>query len=179
MESIIRETIPLSEKDCFLIYSRQKEAFTFPLHVHSVCELNLIENGKGAKRVVGDSVEEIDDLDLTFIASPDLEHGWFTHDCRTKAIREITIQFQMSLFGEQLWQKNQFASIRMLFEKAKHGVTFPAEAIGRVRGQINDLSVEPTSAYSVFKLMSLFYTLSLAPVRELSQRSSQSVPITE
>lgn len=174
MSSIIREIVPLSQKDCFLIYSRQKEGFTFPLHIHSACELNLIEHGKGAQRIVGDSMEEIDAYDLTLITSPTLEHGWFTHNCRSERIREVTIQFQQDFFGEELLQKEQFRAVRELFERAKHGVVFSRATIDAVKPQINELDIEPASGYSVFKLMSILYTLSIAPSRELSHRLSVS-----
>lgn len=171
MSLIIEETVPLSERDCFLICSRRKEEFTFPLHIHVACELNFIENGRGARRVMGDSTEEIGDVDLTLITSPCLEHGWFTHNCQSAAIREVTIQFHRSLFGEQLLQKNQFQSVSVLLERAKHGVTFSQETIAQIKPKINELDAEPASAYSVFKLMSILYMLSVAPMRELSQHS--------
>ncbi|MDH6309618.1 hypothetical protein M2451_001984 [Dysgonomonas sp. PFB1-18] len=43
-----------------MIFSRIKKQFTFPIYVHAEYELNFIENGAVAKRVVGDSIENIE-----------------------------------------------------------------------------------------------------------------------
>lgn len=64
---VLKETTPLSSEDCFLVMQRPKSGFNFPLHVHMEFELNYLENAAGAIRIVGDSVEEIDDLDLVLI----------------------------------------------------------------------------------------------------------------
>ena len=90
-DTILREVTPLSPRDCFMIFSRVKSQFTFSLHVHAEYELNFIENGKGAKRVVGDSLEDIDDLELTLITRSNLEHGWLNHKCASDEIKEITV----------------------------------------------------------------------------------------
>ena len=59
MSKVLNEITPLSEKDCFYIVERHKSEFLFPLHTHEEYELNFIEHGKGVRRIVGDSVEEI------------------------------------------------------------------------------------------------------------------------
>ena len=75
---LLREITPLTQGDCFTLFSRVKKDFDFPLHYHEEFELNFIQNGKGAKRVIGDHIEEIDDLELVLVG-PNLQHGWFTH----------------------------------------------------------------------------------------------------
>lgn len=54
---ILREITPLTQSDCFTIFSRTKREFDFPLHFHD--ELNFIQNAAGAKRVVGDHVNTV------------------------------------------------------------------------------------------------------------------------
>jgi len=171
--SILREVTPLSEQDCFMIFSRVKREFTFPLHIHKEFELNFIENATGARRVVGDSVEEIGDLELTLIANPNLEHGWFDYNNdRDKDIKEITIQFHGDLLNEQLLQKNQFISVKEMFDKAAYGVTFPPEIIFKLKSQIYSLASEHEGAHSVLKLMGILYDLSQSKsLKELSSRS--------
>lgn len=61
---IIHEITPLMGKDVLYIADRHKKEFTYPIHNHSVFELNFVENAKGVKRIVGDSQEVIDDYDL-------------------------------------------------------------------------------------------------------------------
>lgn len=73
---IIHEITPLMGKDVLYIADRHKKEFTYPIHNHSVFELNFVENAKGVRRIVGDSQEIIGDYDLCLITSPDLEHVW-------------------------------------------------------------------------------------------------------
>ena len=94
---IIREITPLSDKDCFYIAERYKTEFTYPIHNHSEFELNFTEKAAGVRRVVGDSSEVIGDYDLVLITGKDLEHVWEQNECRSKEIREITIQFSSDL----------------------------------------------------------------------------------
>ena len=95
---IIREITPLSDKDCFYIAERYKTEFTYPIHNHSEFELNFTEKAAGVRRIVGDSSEVIGDYDLVLITGKDLEHVWEQNECRSKEIREITIQFSSDLF---------------------------------------------------------------------------------
>ena len=96
---IIHEITPLMGKDVLYIADRHKKEFTYPIHNHSVFELNFVENAAGVKRIVGDSQEVIGDFDLCLITSPDLEHVWEQNVCRSEDIREITIQFDFSMGG--------------------------------------------------------------------------------
>ena len=91
-KNIVREITPLTQNDCFTIFSRVKKEFNFPLHYHDEYELNLILNAKGARRIVGDHIDQIDDLELVLIG-PNLSHAWFTHNCKSGEIKEITIQW--------------------------------------------------------------------------------------
>lgn len=170
--SILRETTPLSEKDCFMVFSREKSAFDFPIHVHQEYELNFIENAKGASRVVGDSIEDIDDLELTLIAGSGLEHGWLNHRCESKVIKEITIQFHPDLLNEKLLLKNQFRLIKKMFDRAANGVTFPKDVILKIKDSLYGLVSEKEGFYSVMKLFTILHELSLSDgMRVLSSRS--------
>lgn len=169
--SILREVTPLSQQDCFMIFSRVKRQFTFPIHIHAEYELNFIENGAGARRVVGDSIEDIGDLELALIAGSNLEHGWLNHKCQSDEIKEITIQFHGDLFNEHLLQKNQFRSVKELFEKAAHGVVFSKDTIESMKDRLYSLSREPEGGRSVLALLGILYDLSQSPMRELSSRS--------
>lgn len=42
-------------KDVLYIADRHKKEFTYPIHNHSVFELNFVENAQGVRRIVGDS----------------------------------------------------------------------------------------------------------------------------
>src|SRR5688572_33189842 len=97
---LMREITPLTQSDCFTIFSRVKSEFDFPLHYHEELELNFIRNAKGARRVIGDHIAEIDSTELVLVGS-NLRHVWQTHKCKSKEINEITIQFHKDLFDEK------------------------------------------------------------------------------
>lgn len=176
-KQIFREITPLSEKDCFLVFFRTKKKFDFPIHVHSEYEINLIEDAKGAQRIVGDSVEVIDDLDLTLITGSDLEHAWLSHECTSTEVKELTIQFHPDLLSDNLLVRNQFKSVADLFEKAKYGVTFPRETIQKIKPQLEQLAQEPKGAFSVLQLFSIIYELSLsADMRVLATEGIREEP---
>ena len=115
---IMREITPLSDRDCFNIADRRKTEFTYPIHCHAEFELNFTEHAAGVRRVVGDSAEVMGDYDLVLITGKELEHVWEQHECDSKEIREITIQFSPDLFFKNFMNKNQFDSIRCMLEKA-------------------------------------------------------------
>lgn len=166
---LFKEVSPLSEKDCFILIERQKSNFNFPIHIHPEFELNYIENAKGAQRIVGDSVEDIDDEELVLITNPKLEHAWIDHNNKSTNIHEITIQFHSNLFTEVFLNKNQMISIQQLFEHAKHGVAFTHETIAKVRPLLKTLTCENDSFYSLSKLLIVFHELSLdKEMRELA-----------
>ncbi len=169
--TVLREVTPLSKTDCFMIFSRVKQHFTFPIHTHAEFELNFIENGIGAKRVVGDSIEEIEDLELTLITGAYLEHGWLDHKCTSDEIKEITIQFHADLFNEELLGKNQFRTVKEMLEKATQGVTFSVETIQDIKERLYSLASEPEGGHSVLKLFGILYDLSLSSMRQLSSQS--------
>lgn len=166
---LFKEVSPLSEKDCFILIERQKSNFNFPIHIHPECELNYIENAKGAQRIVGDSVEVIDDEELVLITNPLLEHAWMDHKNKSTNIHEITIQFHSNLFTEVFLNKNQMISIQNLFKRAQHGVSFTHETIAKVRPLLKTLTCENDSFYSLTKLLIVLHELSLdKDLRELA-----------
>lgn len=158
---IIREITPLSDKDCFYIAERYKTEFTYPIHNHSEFELNFTEKAAGVRRVVGDSSEVIGDYDLVLITGKDLEHVWEQNECRSKEIREITIQFSSDLFFKSFINKNQFDSIRRMLDKAQKGLCFPMSAILKIYPLLDTLASEKQGFYAVIKFMTILYELSL------------------
>lgn len=174
MEHVLREVTPLQERDCFMIFSRVKTEFTFPVHTHAEYELNFIENAKGARRIVGDHIEDIDDLELVLITGSHLEHGWFNHACQSKEIKEITIQFHSDLLNEQLLLKNQFRSVKEMFEKAVYGISYSRQAILSIKDDLYALASSHDGAHSVLKLFGILYDLSLAPSTRLLSSTSFS-----
>lgn len=166
---LFKEVSPLSSKDCFILIERQKTNFNFPIHIHPECELNFIENAKGAQRIVGDSIEEIDEEELVLVTNPHLEHAWKDYRNVSKNIHEITIQFHPDLLTDTFLNKNQMISIRQLFRHAERGVAFSRESIAKVRPLLKNLTCENDSFYSLIKLLIILHELSIDKgMRELS-----------
>lgn len=126
LKKIHREITPLSNQDCFLVFDRTKEMFDFPVHFHPELELNFVSNAKGVRRIVGDSMEEIENIELVLVGS-NLYHGWEQHNCNTGNIHEVTIQFQEDLFDKIFLQRSIMKPLKDLFDRSAHGVLFSEE----------------------------------------------------
>lgn len=162
MGKVLTEITRLSEKDCFYIVERHKTEFTYPLHQHKEYELNFIENGKGVRRIVGDSVEEIGDYELVLIGGEALEHVWEQGNCRSTDIREITIQFPGDIFGSGLLSRNQFASIKRMLARAGHGLSFPLASIMKIYSVLDTIASEQERFIQFLKFLYILYELSVS-----------------
>ena len=162
MPALLTEITPLSEKDCFYIVERHKSEFLFPLHTHRDFELNFIENGRGVRRVVGDSVEEIGDYELTLVAGESLVHAWEQGSCTNPDVREVTIQFAPELFSPELLGKNQFSSIRKMLARANHGLTFSLKTIMKVYSMLDILASQTERFEQFLCFLKILNELSLA-----------------
>jgi AraC-like DNA-binding protein len=158
--NILREITPLTSSDCFTIFTRIKSEFDFPLHSHEELELNFIMNGKGAKRVVGDHIAEIDDLELVLVGS-NLPHVWQTHKCTSKEIREITIQFHKDLLDEKFLRRNQLSFIRNMLERSGRGILFSKQTIEQITPRLMSLN-QKQGFDSVLELLSILHDLSVS-----------------
>jgi AraC-like DNA-binding protein len=157
-KSIIKEITPLTQNDCFTIFTRVKKEFNFPMHFHEEFELNLILNAAGAKRIVGDHIEVIDDIELVLIG-PNLTHAWFTHQCTSAEITEVTIQWHKDLLDDKFLRRNQLSFIRQMFERSARGISFPKETIQTLYSRI--ISLNQLSGFdSVMELISILHDLS-------------------
>ncbi len=155
---IMKEITPLTSNDCFTIFSRTKNGFDFPLHYHEEFELNFIKNAKGAQRIIGNHIEEIQNMELVLVGS-NLPHVWKTHKCKSKDILEITIQFHKDLFDDKLLRRNQLHFIRAMLEKSKMGILFSKEVAQTVSKRMEALS-KKQGFDSVLELMAILHDLS-------------------
>ena len=155
---IIHEITPLMGKDVLYIADRHKKEFTYPIHNHSVYELNFVENAKGVRRIVGDSQEVIGDYDLCLITSPD--------------------DFSMS--DETLFGRNPYASITRMMQEAKKGLSFPMQAIMKVYGLLDTLSTVKDGFYAVQQFLTILYELSRCEnARTLASSSYAKVTVED
>jgi len=159
-DSLLREITPLTQSDCFTSFVRTKSEFDFPLHYHEEIELNFIKNAKGARRIIGDHVEEIGDLELVLVG-PNLQHGWFGSGFKKDQIEEITIQFHKDFFDDKFLQKNQLSFIRNMLLKSVRGILFSNETASHLAPRIFGLH-KKQGFDSVLELMSIMHDLSIS-----------------
>lgn len=157
---LLKEIIPLAKNDCFIIFSRIKTGFDFPLHYHEEFELNFIINASKAKRIIGDHIGEIDELELVLVGS-NLQHGWFTHQCSSKEIREITIQFHRNLFDDKFLRRNQLSFIKNMLDRSSRGILFSKVTTELLKPRLIDLP-RKQGFDSVVELLSILHDLSIS-----------------
>ena len=174
-DKIITEITPLSEKDCFYLVDRFKDRFTFPVHRHNEFELNFLSNCQGARRVVGDSIETVDNIDLVLVGHG-IEHGWLQHECSNSAMREITIQFSEDLFGDVFLAKNQMNGIRNLLSESANGIAFSMATIWKIHSKLEELTTTDSGFKGLLGFMDLLNELAeLGDYRLLATSSVASV----
>jgi len=157
--SIYTEASPLSKQDSLAIYERNKTSFNFPVHRHDVYELNYIQNAQGARRIIGDSISEISDLELVLVADKNLEHGWQDYN-NDGIIHEITIQFPSDFFQGGVFEKNNFFSLKKMLQNAAHGISFSREVILKTQSMIQDLATSKEGVPTILEFIRLMTILS-------------------
>lgn len=160
LKNIQREITSLSEKDCFLVLDREQKVFDYPVHFHPEMELNFISNGKGVRRIVGDSIENITELELILVG-PNLYHGWELHECTSENVHEVTIQFHNDLFDKAFLSRSIMKPLRDMFRRSVHGILFSEEAIRRVAPRLLKVSKLDSMDYFL-ELMSILYDLAIS-----------------
>lgn len=175
---ILTEVTPLSDFDFFYMVDRTKDSFNFPVHKHTEFEINCVSNCAGARRVVGDSVEEIGDLDLCIVGHG-IEHGWEQADCKSNNIREITIQFPVDIFGNEMLRRNQMHSIKQLLDNSAKGIAFPVPSIMKIYSQLEEMLKLESGFDQMIKLIQILHTLAEDPeARQLSSSSFSATHIS-
>jgi AraC-like DNA-binding protein len=161
------------------VADRHKKEFDYPIHIHDVLELNFVANAAGARRVVGDSSEVIDNLDLVLITSPDLEHVWEQYECKSEDIHEVTVQFRLNFdLDTSSFRFSSYKSIYDMLIRAQRGLSFPPEAIMLVYHRLARLSSIEEGFIAVQEFFSILYELSkFDDARELASSSFAKVEV--
>ncbi len=179
-ERVLHEITPLADKDVLYIADRHKKEFTYPIHNHSVFELNFVEHAAGVRRIVGDSNEIVGDYDLVMITSTDLEHGWLQNTCQSDDIHEITVQFSFDLGRDSLFARNPFSRIYDMLNLARKGLVFPMDAIMQVYKPLSELSAVKDGFQAFISFLQILDTLSRCDgLRTLATTSYAKVNLGE
>lgn len=177
---IIHEITPLMGKDVLYIADRRKKEFTYPIHNHEAFELNFVEHAAGVRRIVGDSSEVIGEYDLVLITSPDLEHVWEQHECKSEEIREITVQFDFPMGEDSFLDKTPFLPMQKMLNEARKGLCFPVSAIMRVYDKLDTLSSIKEGFYAVMQFLTILYELSkCSGARSLASSSFAKIAVED
>jgi AraC-like DNA-binding protein len=128
---------------------------------------------------VGDSSEVIGNLDLVLITSPDLEHVWEQHECKSDDIHEVTVQFFLDFDSPSSpFRTNPYKSIYRMLTRAKRGLAFPVEAILLVYHRLVRLSAIEEGFLAVQEFFFMLYELSkFDNARELATSSFAKVEV--
>lgn len=152
-----REITSLSDQDSFLVMNRVRDTFDYPIHFHPEMELNYIENGKGMRRTIGYSSEEIDDFELVLVG-PNVYHGWEMNKCN-HAVLEVTIQFHNDLFSDSLLRRSLMRPLREMFQRSVHGILFRKHEVELIAPRLKKVSEYDGIDYFL-ELLSILYDLS-------------------
>lgn len=158
MSRLVIEIPPITEQDYYYLQERTKPSFNYPLHKHNAYELNFVEHGSGARRIVGDSFEVTGEYDLALVGC-NLEHVWEQHECKSSSIHEITIQMPPDLFPETMLNRRVMTPVKTLLEDAQRGVSFGMKAIMTVYNHLIQLTKTDASFESLQLFQSILYDL--------------------
>lgn len=148
----------LSSNECLFLEERTKRRFDYPLHKHEVLELNLIENCKGVRRIIGDSLEPVNGSDLVLVG-PMLEHEWAEgDDFEPRQVHEVTIHFDAGLVNH-LPDNQFFNSLHRLMDDARQGICFSQEQVQSIRPQLQKLSLLTPGFHRYMLLIDILHSL--------------------
>lgn len=156
---ILHELPPITNKDCFVVFDRKKNLFDFPIHYHEVLELNFISGGAGTKRIVGDNMEEVQNLELVLVGK-NIPHGWIDAPNFKNPVHEVTIQFHPDFLNDSFLERNQLAKLKRMIELSKRGILFSQNTILKIKEDICQLS-KLTGFDSVLTFLHILHILSL------------------
>jgi AraC-like DNA-binding protein len=151
----------MNDQECLYIVENRDADFSFPVHMHEAWELTFIQGGKGLTRIIGDSVETIDDLEVVLLTQYDMRHAWRADKMQPHNVREVKMQFYDDLISPQSLGKRHLREIDLLFERAKRGLTFSDETKKRVAEKIDLMLATEDNFEQLLRFMNILHILSL------------------
>jgi len=162
MKDIQKEITPIAPDDLFIVLNHPSAKFDYPVHYHSDYEINLVMNSKG-KRIVGDSVENFNSLDLIMVG-PDLPHAWRGEIVEGNHV--VTIQFSDKLLNFPILEKRLFIPIKQLLFESQRGIAFSENTQLIMKEKIVRLT-KMQGFHTVLEFLSILHELSIADRRIL------------
>lgn len=169
MNTVLHESVPITKKDCLIVFNRQQKKFDFPVHFHNEYEINLLIHAQGATRYIGEHRGVISNVELVMVG-PNLVHGW-EDEREVQDVSEITIQFHRDLFSLQMLEKTIFSDIQRLLINASKGILFSQEVAKTALQIIHEIA--QNSGIEVYvKLIDLLQVLSLDSAYEILNKKN-------
>lgn len=157
MKDVQKEIVPIVDEDLFIVLNHPDADFDYSVHYHPEYEINLVMNTHG-ERIVGDSVEPFNSLDLVMIG-PNVAHKWCGKVVEGNHV--ITIQFSDQFMNLPILNKRLFAPVRKLLVDAQRGICFSQEAQLKLKDKIIELT-RMQGFQTVLAFLSLLYELSIS-----------------
>lgn len=134
------------------------ERLSDQLHFHNAYEIALILKGNG-RRIVGDSVDNFTDGDLTIIG-PNLPHANYSDEKfhireNNTIIQGIVVYFEPDWIADKHLITTDFAPIKALFNQFKQGIKLK----GRLSTKVTDLLVQIKNTEGIASFIILFQIL--------------------
>ena len=136
------EKITSSIENSFNAFIYENENFDAPWHFHSEYELTYIVKGKGM-RYVGNNVEKFEEGDFILLGS-NLPHCWKNSPQNNTLVKSLVFQWDMDILGKGWLLKNEFATIRVLLDKASEGIKFNKKYALGILEKLNEIIAKPT-----------------------------------
>ena len=154
----------IPENKSFVIRKQIESYFDPTFHLHPEFQISYVMEGEG-NRFVGDSIKPFKANDLVLIG-PNLPHVWRNHNAyfekdSTLSTTVIVIYFHDHFLGETIENKEEFESIRHLFQRSQCGI----EITGKTRLAVSELMVELlelNGADSIIQLLKILNTIALS-----------------
>src|SRR5690606_15103997 len=131
----------IPENRSFVVRKQIEPYFDPTFHLHPEFQLSYVVEGEG-NRFVGDSIKPFKANDLVLIG-PNLPHVWRNHNAYFEkdsllSTTVIVIYFHDYFLGETIHEKEEFESIRHLFQRSQCGV----EITGSTQAIVSQLMEE-------------------------------------
>ena len=123
-------------------------------HFHPEYEIVFVTNGRG-KRHIAQSISYYEDGDLIFLG-PNLPHYGFC-DLQEGFHEEVVVQLKEDFLGHGFFDRPEMAAIKLLFERAKTGLSFN----GPIKQLVGDQLIHLLQADNFKRLLGLLEVLQL------------------
>lgn len=154
----------IPENRSFVVRKQIEPYFDPTFHLHPEFQLSYVMEGEG-NRFVGDSIKAFKAEDLVLIG-PNLPHVWRSHNPYFEkdsklSTTVVVIYFHDHFLGETIENKEEFESIRLLFQRSQCGIEISGETQRQVGKLMNDL-LELKGAESIIQLLRILNTIALS-----------------